>query len=59
MKKYTGNFEICYKENLPTQKVMAKLGFRQEAKEVKAQCHDGKMKDRLEFVIHKDDFIRR
>jgi len=43
----------CYKENIPTQKVIAKLGFRQEAERIKAQWHDGEMKDRLEFAINK------
>jgi len=46
----------CYKENEPTQKVMAKLGFRQEAEKIKAQWHDGKMKDRLEFAINRDEY---
>jgi ribosomal-protein-alanine N-acetyltransferase len=45
----------CYKENIPTQKVIAKVGFRQEAHRIKAQYHDGKMKDRLEYAINKDD----
>ena len=49
----------CYKENKPTQKVMAKLGFRQEADKIKAQWHDGKMKDRLEFAINKDEYCGR
>ena len=46
----------CYKENKPTQKVMAKLGFRQEADKIGAQWHEGKMKDRLEFAINKDEY---
>ena len=46
----------CYKENLPTQKVMRKVGFRQEADKTKAQWHDGEMKDRLEFAINRDEF---
>jgi ribosomal-protein-alanine N-acetyltransferase len=47
----------CYKENQPTQRVMAKTGFRQEAEKIKAQWHDGKMKDRLEFAINRDEYI--
>ena len=48
----------CYKENKPTQKVMAKLGFRQEAEKIKAQWHDGKMKDRLEFAINRYEYVK-
>jgi len=47
----------CYKENVPTQKVMAKLGFRKEADKIKAQWHDGVMKDRLEYAINKDEYL--
>jgi len=46
----------CYKDNIPTQKVMAKVGFRKEAEKVKAMWHDGQMKDRLEFAINRDEF---
>jgi len=46
----------CYKENIPTQKVMHKLGFRQEADKIGAEWHDGKMKDRLEFAINRDEY---
>ena len=46
----------CYAENIPTQKVIAKVGFIQEAEKYKAQWHDGKMKDRLEYAINKDDW---
>jgi len=46
----------CYKENAPTQKVISKLGFRQESHEIKAQYHDGVMKDRLGFAINIDEW---
>jgi len=46
----------CYKENVPTQKVMSKLGFRKESDRIKAQYHDGHMKDRLEYAINKDEW---
>jgi tagatose 1,6-diphosphate aldolase len=46
----------CYKDNLPTQKVMDKVGFRKEGERFEAQYHDGKMKDRLEYAINKDEW---
>jgi len=46
----------CYKDNLPTQKVMDKTGFRKEAERFEAQYHDGKMKDRLEYAISKGEW---
>lgn len=49
----------CYKENIPTQKVMEKVGFIFEAERIKAQYHDGEMKDRLEYAINKDEFFGR
>ncbi|MCL1882671.1 MAG: GNAT family N-acetyltransferase [Defluviitaleaceae bacterium] len=42
----------CYAENIPTQKVMSKVGFRHEGTRIKAAFHDGKMKDRLEYAIN-------
>lgn len=48
----------CYKDNIPTQKVMAKVGFRKEAEKIEAQWHDGQMKDRLEFAINKSEFMK-
>lgn len=47
----------CYKDNIPTQKVMAKVGFKKEAEKIKAKFHDGIMKDRLEFAINKDEAL--
>jgi len=47
----------CFKENIATQKVMAKAGFRQEAEKIQAMWHDGQMRDRLEFAINKDEFL--
>ena len=46
----------CYKDNLPTQRVMAKVGFRLEAEKIQAAYHDGKMKDRLEYAINKNEY---
>ncbi|MCL2387918.1 MAG: GNAT family N-acetyltransferase [Defluviitaleaceae bacterium] len=43
----------CHAENIPSRKVMAKVGFQQEATKIKAVWHDGEMKDRLEFAINK------
>ncbi|MCL2773188.1 MAG: GNAT family N-acetyltransferase [Oscillospiraceae bacterium] len=48
----------CYKDNIPTQKVMEKVGFRKEAEKIKSQWHDGKMKDRLGFALNKDEYMR-
>lgn len=47
----------CYRDNIPTQKVMKKAGFRKEAEKIQAQWHDGQMKDRLEFAINRNEFI--
>lgn len=47
----------CFKDNIPTQKVMAKVGFRKEAEKIKAQWQDGKMKDRLGFAINKNEYM--
>ena len=46
----------CYKENIPTQKVMMKAGFRKEAERIKAAWHDGQMKDRLGYAINRDEY---
>ena len=48
----------CYKDNMPSQKVMAKVGFRKEAEKIKSKWHDGQMKDRLGFAINKDEYMR-
>ena len=47
----------CYKDNIPTQKVMEKAGCRKEAERIKAQWHDGQMKDRLGYAINRDEYI--
>ena len=47
----------CFKENIPTQKVMAKVGFRKEAEKLSAMWLDGQMRDRLEFAINKDEYL--
>jgi ribosomal-protein-alanine N-acetyltransferase len=49
----------CFKDNAPTQRVMEKVGFRKEGERAGAQYHDGKMKDRLEFAILKDEWEAR
>ena len=46
----------CYADNIPTQRVMDKVGFRLEGKRIKAAYHDGKMKDRLDYAINKDEW---
>jgi len=46
----------CYKDNVPTQKVMDKVGFRKEGERTMAAYHDGKMKTRLEYAINKDEW---
>jgi RimJ/RimL family protein N-acetyltransferase len=48
----------CFKENIPTQKVMKKAGFRKEAEMLSAMWHDGQMRDRLEFAINRDEYIK-
>jgi ribosomal-protein-alanine N-acetyltransferase len=48
----------CYKENLPTQKVMLKTGFTKEGERINAKWHDGRLKTRLEFAINKDDYFK-
>jgi len=47
----------CFKENIPTQRVMAKLGFRKEAEKLNAMWLDGQMRDRVEFAINRDEFV--
>jgi len=47
----------CFKDNVPTQKVMAKAGFRKEAEKLNAMWLDGQMRDRLEFAINRDEFV--
>jgi len=47
----------CFKDNIPTQKVMIKAGFRKEAERIKAAWHDGQMKDRLGYAINRDEYI--
>ena len=46
----------CYKDNAPTQQVMDKVGFLKEGERFDAQYHDGKMKDRLDYAINKDEW---
>jgi ribosomal-protein-alanine N-acetyltransferase len=48
----------CYKDNLPTQKVMLKTGFIKEGERINAKWHDDRLKTRLEFAINKDDYLK-
>jgi ribosomal-protein-alanine N-acetyltransferase len=48
----------CYKENVPSHKVIIKAGFRQEAEKIQAMWHDGQMKDRLEFALNRNEFMK-
>jgi len=36
---------------------MKKVGFRKEGERIKAQYHVGKMKDKLEYAINKEDWL--
>jgi ribosomal-protein-alanine N-acetyltransferase len=45
----------CFSENIPTQKVMQKIGFRKEGEFIESQWHDGKMKDRQAWAINKKE----
>ena len=46
----------AFKENIPTIRLMTKVGFRQEADKIKAMWLDGQMRDRLEFAINRDEY---
>ena len=48
----------CIKAHEASRKVMEKAGFRKEGERLKAQYHDGEMKDRLEYAINKDEFFK-
>ncbi|MDR0272588.1 MAG: GNAT family N-acetyltransferase [Clostridiales bacterium] len=48
----------CYAKNIPTQKVMKKLGFGHKTFIKNAQLHDGEMKDRIRFSMSKDEFLK-
>ena len=48
----------CFKQNIPTQKVMSKAGFKIQAEKTSVMWLDGQMRDRLEFVINKDEFMQ-
>ena len=49
----------CCKDNEPSRKTLEKLGFRKEAERIKAQYHDGAMKDRLEYAMNRDEWLMR
>ncbi|MCL2703400.1 MAG: GNAT family N-acetyltransferase [Defluviitaleaceae bacterium] len=46
----------CYKDNEASRRVMEKAGFIKVRGLVKAQLHDGVMKDRLKYEMTKEDF---
>jgi ribosomal-protein-alanine N-acetyltransferase len=48
----------CLTEHEASRRVMEKTGFRKEGHRIAAQWHDGKMKDRWEYAVNKDDFIK-
>jgi len=48
----------AFKDNIPTQKVMVKVGFRKEAEKIKARWYDGQMRDRVEYAINRDEFLQ-
>ena len=47
----------CIKEHEASRIVMEKAGFHKEGERIKAQYHEGIMKDRVEYAINKDDFV--
>ena len=46
----------CYKDNLASERVMCKAGFRKEGTHIQAPYHDGLLKDRLSYAINRDDY---
>ena len=48
----------CFKDNIATRRVMEKVGFRQEAEKLQAMWLDGQMRDRLEFAINRDEYVK-
>jgi ribosomal-protein-alanine N-acetyltransferase len=48
----------CVTEHEASRRVMEKARFRLEGRRVKAQYHDGAMKDRWEYAINREDFLR-
>jgi len=49
----------CFSENIPTQKVIQKAGFRKEAEKIQAMWFDGQMQDRLEYAINKNEYMQK
>ncbi len=49
----------CYSDNVASKRVMEKAGFRKEGERIKAQYHDGVMKDRLDYAINKSEYIAK
>ena len=45
----------CFAENLASERVMQKCGFVKEAERKAIAWHDGRMKDRVEYRLLKDD----
>ena len=48
----------CFKDNIPTRRVMDKAGFRKEAEKPNSMWLDGQMRDRLEYALNKDEYTR-
>jgi ribosomal-protein-alanine N-acetyltransferase len=48
----------CFKDNVPSHKVIVKTGFRQEAEKIAAMYLDGVMRDRLEFALNYGEYSR-
>ena len=48
----------CFKENNPSYRVIQKVGFRKEAEKISAMWLDGQMRDRLEFALNRDEYMK-
>ncbi|MCL2604612.1 MAG: GNAT family N-acetyltransferase [Defluviitaleaceae bacterium] len=48
----------CFKENIPTQRVMAKAGFIEEEANPKALFLDGKLRERMKFALTREQYLR-
>ena len=46
----------CFSDNIASERVMQKCGFIKEAERKLYQWHDGKMKDRVEYRLLKDEW---
>ncbi|MCL1812106.1 MAG: GNAT family N-acetyltransferase [Treponema sp.] len=48
----------CLKDNVYSEKIMQKCGFIKEAEFIEYAFHDGKLKDRVEYRMLKNDLIK-